>query len=89
MAQEDLIEMCFRFNMEGVKFTDELMMRSLNLGDVEVIHINGGYFRLDGGTMFGVVPKTMWDKQIACDSRNRIISLQLFARAHTRRFSSG
>ena len=22
--------------------------------------------------MFGVVPKTMWDKQIACDSRNRI-----------------
>ena len=47
-------------------------MRSLNLGDVEVIHINGGFFRLDGGTMFGVVPKTMWDKQIACDSRNRI-----------------
>ena len=48
------------------------MMRSLNLGDVEVIHINGGFFRLDGGTMFGVVPKTMWKKQIACDSRNRI-----------------
>ena len=47
-------------------------MRSLNLGDVEVIHINGGFFRLDGGTMFGVVPKTMWEKQIACDSRNRI-----------------
>ena len=47
-------------------------MHSLNLGDVEVIHINGGFFRLDGGTMFGVVPKTMWGKQIACDSRNRI-----------------
>ena len=47
-------------------------MRSLNLGDVEVTHINGGFFRLDGGTMFGVVPKTMWKKRIACDSRNRV-----------------
>ena len=48
------------------------MKHRLNLGDVEVTHINGGFLRLDGGTMFGVVPKTMWEKQVPCDSRNRI-----------------
>lgn len=26
--------------------------------------LNTGYFKLDGGAMFGVVPKTIWQKQI-------------------------
>lgn len=29
-------------------------------------------FRLDGGSMFGAVPKTMWHKIIDCDEKNRI-----------------
>ena len=29
-------------------------------------------FHLDGGAMFGVVPKTLWGKQVASDALNRI-----------------
>ena len=30
------------------------------------------HFRLDGGAMFGVVPKTLWEKRAPADDRNRI-----------------
>lgn len=32
--------------------------------------IDAGHFRLDGGAMFGVVPKTIWHKQIPADENN-------------------
>lgn len=32
--------------------------------------INAGYFKLDGGAMFGVVPKTIWNKLNAADENN-------------------
>ncbi|RYU94471.1 MBL fold metallo-hydrolase [Emticicia agri] len=32
--------------------------------------IDAGHFRLDGGAMFGVVPKTIWQKQIPADENN-------------------
>ena len=32
--------------------------------------INAGYFKLDGGAMFGVVPKTMWNKANPADDNN-------------------
>jgi glyoxylase-like metal-dependent hydrolase (beta-lactamase superfamily II) len=32
--------------------------------------ILAGYFKLDGGAMFGVVPKTMWSKLVAPDENN-------------------
>lgn len=31
-----------------------------------------GFFRLDGGAMFGVVPRPLWERRIAPDDRNRI-----------------
>jgi glyoxylase-like metal-dependent hydrolase (beta-lactamase superfamily II) len=34
--------------------------------------LDAGRFALDGGSMFGVVPKTLWSKLIEPDSRNRI-----------------
>lgn len=34
--------------------------------------IDAGRFKLDGGAMFGVVPKTLWSKQIPADEKNRI-----------------
>jgi len=34
--------------------------------------LNAGRFALDGGSMFGVVPKALWSKLIEPDSRNRI-----------------
>jgi len=32
--------------------------------------INAGYFKLDGGAMFGVVPKSLWEKRNPPDSQN-------------------
>ncbi len=31
-----------------------------------------GHLGLDGGAMFGVIPKPMWEKKIPADGRNRI-----------------
>ena len=34
--------------------------------------LNAGRFALDGGSMFGVVPKALWSKLVSPDSKNRI-----------------
>ncbi len=47
-------------------------MRTLDLGDAEAIHLPGGDFRLDGGTMFGLVPKALWQRTATADEHNRI-----------------
>ena len=44
----------------------------MTLGDLELTPLLDGYFRLDGGAMFGVVPKTLWEKRLPADERNRI-----------------
>src|SRR5271155_4621884 len=44
----------------------------MHLGDIEVRHLHAGNFYLDGGAMFGVVPKPLWEKKIPADARNRI-----------------
>ena len=47
-------------------------MQNLYLGQVTTTHIQGGFFRLDGGAMFGLVPKVMWQKKFPADDENRI-----------------
>ena len=44
----------------------------MHLGNIEVQILDGGPFGLDGGAMFGVVPKTLWEKKSPPDERNRI-----------------
>jgi len=44
----------------------------MTFGDLELISLFDGFFRLDGGAMFGVVPKTLWEKRTPADDRNRI-----------------
>ena len=44
----------------------------MQLGDIELHYLDGGTFWLDGGAMFGVVPKPLWEKKSAPDDRNRI-----------------
>ncbi len=44
----------------------------LTLGDFEVFGLNDGFFYLDGGTMFGVVPKVLWERKCPADPKNRI-----------------
>ena len=43
------------------------------LGNLELISLSDGFFRLDGGAMFGVVPKFLWEKKAPSDERNRIV----------------
>lgn len=44
----------------------------MHLGNWQLDTINGGVFRLDGGVMFGVVPRTLWKTVAPPDSLNRI-----------------
>ena len=46
--------------------------KSIQLGDLTLTSLLDGYFRLDGGAMFGVVPKPLWEKRASADERNRI-----------------
>ncbi len=42
------------------------------VGDLELLSLYDGFFGLDGGAMFGVIPKTFWEKPAPPDARNRI-----------------
>jgi glyoxylase-like metal-dependent hydrolase (beta-lactamase superfamily II) len=44
----------------------------MQLGDFELTSLVDGRFRLDGGAMFGVVPKPLWSRRAPADDRNRI-----------------
>ena len=44
----------------------------MQFGDLELISLCDGSFRLDGGAMFGVVPKPLWERRAPADERNRI-----------------
>ena len=48
------------------------MKPSLKIGDLELTWLNGGTFELDGGTMFGVVPKVLWQKKYPANDENYI-----------------
>lgn len=45
----------------------------MRLGDLEFHIISDGHVLLDGGAMFGVIPRPLWEKKIAPDARNRIV----------------
>lgn len=44
----------------------------LTIGDVRVHWLHGGRFRLDGGAMFGPVPKPLWNRWYPCAEDNSI-----------------
>jgi len=44
----------------------------MKLGDFEVYPLLENIFHLDGGTMFGVVPKVLWSKLVPADENNLI-----------------
>ena len=48
------------------------MTANLNLGSMAVSWLNGGEFELDGGTMYGAVPKVLWQKKYPADDENYI-----------------
>src|SRR5208337_3480001 len=44
----------------------------MKLGAFELHAISDGSFLLDGGQMFSIIPKALWEKRIPADARNRI-----------------
>jgi len=44
----------------------------VKLGPYTLTMINAGNFRLDGGAMHGVVPKTLWSRAVQADEQNRV-----------------
>ena len=56
----------------------------MKLGAFEIYPVTDGRFRLDGGAMFGVVPRVLWEKCCPADELNRIqLALNpLLIRAH-------
>ncbi len=48
------------------------LVHTFDVGSLRCHTLEGGLQRLDGGAMFGVVPRPLWEKSIAPDARNRI-----------------
>ena len=44
----------------------------VRIGDFDVHSLSDGTFRLDGGAMFGVVPKVLWQRRMPADPMNRV-----------------
>ena len=47
-------------------------MHRLTLGDFELSVFSDGTYPLDGGALFGVVPKVMWSRKVDFDERNYV-----------------
>jgi glyoxylase-like metal-dependent hydrolase (beta-lactamase superfamily II) len=55
------------------------LVQTRELGELRLHALEAGLQRLDGGAMFGVVPKPLWEKRIPADERNRIpLALRCF-----------
>jgi len=48
------------------------MKTSIRIGEFQCTILEGGSFRVDGGAMFGVVPRVLWEKRAQPDSHNRV-----------------
>ncbi len=49
------------------------MNAPITIGDIQVTVVSGGRMRLDGGNMFGVVPRVMWERVSPPDEQHRIL----------------
>jgi methylmalonyl-CoA epimerase len=67
-----LIELKQARTTEPRATSDEPRATRFTFGELELISLSDGLFRLDGGLMFGVVPKTDWSTHAPADERNRI-----------------
>ena len=45
----------------------------MQLGHWQLDTVNGGHFRIDGGLMFGVVPRSLWGPIAPPDTQNRVL----------------
>ncbi|MBI4233402.1 MAG: MBL fold metallo-hydrolase [Chloroflexi bacterium] len=45
----------------------------MKIGKMEVCLLSDGVFKLDGGVLFGQVPKVVWERKVKPDRRNRVL----------------
>lgn len=45
----------------------------VELGNFRIFCLNDGFFKLDGGAMFGIIPKIIWQTKNPPDEQNRIL----------------
>ena len=50
----------------------EAMNASISIGDIQLTFVSGGRLWIDGGNMFGVIPRVMWEQVSPPDEQNRI-----------------
>lgn len=53
--------------------TNALVRAHAMVGDFELTVLTDGFYVLDGGAMFGVVPKTLWEKRAPANDLNQIL----------------
>jgi len=59
--------------LESLSRTVAKTAPTMRFGPFDISVYNHGYFRLDGGAMFGTVPKPIWSKLAPPDEENRIL----------------
>jgi methylmalonyl-CoA epimerase len=59
-------------NHQPLAMARESRVQRFQLGNIELISVCDGFIGLDGGSMFGTVPKPLWEKKAPPDDRNRI-----------------
>ncbi len=65
--------MRFEMGLRGIAGAGDLVRGRVLLGEFELTLCTDGTYLLDGGAMFGVVPKPLWQKRMAADEQNRIL----------------
>lgn len=80
VTRGDIAQLAERFNgIEEVTGSNPVISTNppmplpmTRIGPYALFPIEAGRFKLDGGAMFGIVPKPLWEKRIPADERNRI-----------------
>ena len=47
--------------------------RRITVGDFELTIFSDGNYYNDAGAMFGIIPKPLWSRKVACDDKNRVV----------------
>ena len=47
----------------------------MKLGAFNINYLNGGITQMDGGAIFGVVPKPLWTKRYVVNEKNQVPNL--------------
>jgi glyoxylase-like metal-dependent hydrolase (beta-lactamase superfamily II) len=63
----------------GAVFTAPFKFKKMRFGKIEIFPIVENSFKIDGGAMFGIIPKVMWEKLVTADVFNRVtLDLNVF-----------